>query len=50
MDVARAGSRWKRECGELLLNESRVSVLQDENVLEKLYNNVNTLNIIELYT
>lgn len=34
-----------------LFNEYRVSVFQDENVLEDLFhNNVNTLNTTELYT
>lgn len=28
----------------------KISVLQDENVLDTFHNNVNTLNIAELYT
>ena len=39
-------SDWGRENRELLFNGYRVSVLQDENVLE-MFQNVNVLNTIE---
>lgn len=34
----------------MLFNGYRVSVLQDEKVLEMFHNNVNILNMAELYT
>ena len=41
---------WGQERGKLVFNGYRVSVWQDEKILDLLHNTVNILNTTELYS